>query len=75
MPEIHKVWGAVVMVIDIVMLAGLFMVNPNEGRVLQLFGKYVGTAKDGRFTLGKSILCQDDEFPCACATSRPIVSK
>jgi len=23
----------------------LFMVNPNEGRVLQLFGKYVGTAR------------------------------
>ena len=26
-------------------LIGLFVVNPNEGRVLQLFGKYVGTAK------------------------------
>lgn len=26
-------------------LTGLFMVNPNEGRVLQLFGKYAGTAK------------------------------
>ncbi len=25
--------------------AGLFIVNPNEGRVLQLFGKYVGTVK------------------------------
>ncbi|MGD9903413.1 MAG: SPFH domain-containing protein [Vicinamibacterales bacterium] len=25
--------------------AGLFMVNPNEGRVLQLFGEYVGTAR------------------------------
>ncbi|MBV1908813.1 MAG: SPFH domain-containing protein [Kangiellaceae bacterium] len=24
---------------------GLFMVNPNEGRVLQLFGKYIGTVK------------------------------
>jgi len=46
MPEIHKVWGAVVMVIDIAMLAGLFMVNPNEGRVLQLFGKYVGTVRE-----------------------------
>jgi uncharacterized protein (DUF1330 family) len=44
-PEVHKVWGAVVMIIDFVLLAGLFMVNPNEGRVLQLFGKYVGTAK------------------------------
>jgi regulator of protease activity HflC (stomatin/prohibitin superfamily) len=25
--------------------AGLFLVNPNEGRVLQLFGSYVGTAR------------------------------
>ncbi len=27
------------------LLAGLFIVNPNEGKVLQLFGKYVGTAR------------------------------
>jgi regulator of protease activity HflC (stomatin/prohibitin superfamily) len=27
-------------------LAGLFMVNPNEARVLQLFGDYVGTVKE-----------------------------
>jgi regulator of protease activity HflC (stomatin/prohibitin superfamily) len=27
------------------LLAGLFMVNPNEGRVLQLFGAYRGTVK------------------------------
>jgi len=26
--------------------AGLFMVNPNEGKVLQLFGRYAGTAKE-----------------------------
>ena len=30
---------------SIVLLAGLFVVNPNEGRVLQLFGSYVGTVK------------------------------
>ena len=29
-----------------VLLAGLFVVNPNEGRVLQFFGRYVGTARD-----------------------------
>jgi len=28
------------------LLIGLFIVNPNEGRVLQLFGRYVGTVKD-----------------------------
>jgi hypothetical protein len=27
------------------LLIGLFVVNPNEGKVLQLFGHYVGTAK------------------------------
>jgi regulator of protease activity HflC (stomatin/prohibitin superfamily) len=30
--------------LDAFLFAGLFMVNPNEGRVLQLFGDYVGTA-------------------------------
>jgi regulator of protease activity HflC (stomatin/prohibitin superfamily) len=33
------------LVLDGFLLAGLFIVNPNEGRVLQLFGDYVGTAK------------------------------
>jgi hypothetical protein len=28
------------------LLAGFFMVNPNEGRVLQLFGDYRGTVKE-----------------------------
>jgi len=32
-------------VVGFVGLLGLFMVNPNEGRVMQLFGKYVGTVK------------------------------
>ncbi len=30
---------------DLLLFAGLFVVNPNEGRVIQLFGKYVGTVK------------------------------
>ena len=32
-------------VIALVCLCGLFVVNPNEGRVVQLFGDYVGTEK------------------------------
>jgi regulator of protease activity HflC (stomatin/prohibitin superfamily) len=32
--------------VTVVLLAGLFMVNPNEGRVLQLFGDYRGTVKE-----------------------------
>jgi regulator of protease activity HflC (stomatin/prohibitin superfamily) len=30
----------------IFLMLGTFVVNPNEGRVLQFFGRYVGTAKD-----------------------------
>jgi len=44
-PETLKPIGAVTMVISFFLLGGLFFVNPNEGRVLQLFGKYIGTAK------------------------------
>ena len=38
--------GAVVMLALIVMLFGFFMVAPNEGVVLQLFGDYKGTARE-----------------------------
>jgi regulator of protease activity HflC (stomatin/prohibitin superfamily) len=38
-------WSVGGLVLDGFLLAGLFIVNPNEGRVLQLFGDYVGTAK------------------------------
>jgi regulator of protease activity HflC (stomatin/prohibitin superfamily) len=33
----------------IVGFAGLFVVNPNEGKVLQLFGEYVGTVREAGF--------------------------
>ena len=39
------VGGVVALVADLVLIAGVFMVNPNEAKVLQLFGRYVGTAK------------------------------
>lgn len=35
----------VLIAFDVFFITGLFMVNPNEGQVLQLFGKYIGTAK------------------------------
>ncbi len=38
--------GVLMIPVIIVMMAGLFMVNPNESKVLQLFGKYVGTVSD-----------------------------
>jgi regulator of protease activity HflC (stomatin/prohibitin superfamily) len=33
-------------ILECFLLAGLFVVNPNEGRVMQLFGAYVGTVKN-----------------------------
>src|SRR5688572_25788072 len=38
------VWALGVL-LSLLLLIGLFMVNPNEGKVLQLFGRYIGTAK------------------------------
>jgi len=38
--------GMLVVIVSAVGLGGLFTVAPNEGRVLQLFGAYRGTAKD-----------------------------
>jgi len=37
--------GVLLIVSAVILLGGLFVVNPNEGRVLTLFGKYVGTVK------------------------------
>ncbi len=44
----HAVWiisALVALALQMVLAAGLFVVNPNEAKVLQLFGKYVGTAR------------------------------
>ena len=37
--------SSIALVLALFLLGGLFMVNPNEGRVLQLFGDYAGTAR------------------------------
>ncbi len=41
-----KIASPIVLVIDIFLMAGLFTVSPNQGRVLQLFGAYKGTARE-----------------------------
>jgi regulator of protease activity HflC (stomatin/prohibitin superfamily) len=38
-----KILSLLVAILAIICLAGFYMVAPNEGRVLQLFGQYVGT--------------------------------
>ena len=43
-PEI--VAAALLIALLVFLATGLFMVNPNEGKVLQLFGEYKGTAKE-----------------------------
>ena len=71
-------WGSPAMAVaaGIVALAvifaacGLFVVNPNEGRVLQLFGDYRGTVKDAGPALGQPLLHQAARSRCASATSR-----
>jgi regulator of protease activity HflC (stomatin/prohibitin superfamily) len=37
--------SALGLLLTVLLSAGLFVVNPNEGRVLQLFGDYVGTVR------------------------------
>lgn len=39
------VLGSILALIDLLALAGLFVVNPNEAKILQLFGHYVGTVR------------------------------
>jgi regulator of protease activity HflC (stomatin/prohibitin superfamily) len=36
---------SIVWLLDLFLLFGLFIVNPNQGKVLQLFGDYIGTSK------------------------------
>jgi regulator of protease activity HflC (stomatin/prohibitin superfamily) len=39
------VGGLVVMVLSAILMAGVFVVNPNEAKVLQFFGAYIGSTK------------------------------
>ena len=45
-PPVIKIIAAVWVLVNVFLLAGLFFINPNEARVLQLFGKYTGSAKE-----------------------------
>jgi regulator of protease activity HflC (stomatin/prohibitin superfamily) len=49
----HQRWMAaglgLVWLADLISLGGLFVVNPNEAKVVQLFGNYVGTVKEPGF--------------------------
>ena len=45
LPVLIKIVAGILLIVWVFLLGGLFFVNPNEARVLQLFGKYIGTAK------------------------------
>ena len=44
--NVHPLVGILCFVGAVFGLAGLFLVHPNQAKVLQLFGRYVGTAKE-----------------------------
>src|SRR5262245_30772368 len=45
-PSVSAIIGwIVVLIASVLLLAGLFVVNPNEAKVLQFFGRYAGTVK------------------------------
>lgn len=46
LPPLMKVIAALAGVLVLIGWFGFFMVNPNEGKVLQLFGAYAGTCRD-----------------------------
>jgi SPFH domain / Band 7 family len=43
---VHGIVGGLLLLVGSLVLAGLFTVQPNEGKVLTLFGKYVGTVRE-----------------------------
>ena len=45
-PGAHVIGAVASLFIEAFMLKGFFQVAPNEGQVLQLFGKYAGTARE-----------------------------
>ena len=48
--------SVLVLVVSLFCLGGLFIVNPNEAKVLVLFGKYVGTVKQDGFFFANPFL-------------------
>ncbi len=68
--------GALLVVLGVFILAGLYTIQPNQAAVLSLFGKYVGTVKDNgarsRTTAcaGTTPFSPSAGSASACATSR-----
>jgi regulator of protease activity HflC (stomatin/prohibitin superfamily) len=48
-PGLTGGFAAVVIIVEVLIVSGLTVVNPNEARVIQFFGRYVGTLKVAGF--------------------------
>src|SRR5689334_750996 len=48
-PGLTGGFSAVVIIVEVLIVSGLTVVNPNEARVIQFFGRYVGTLKVAGF--------------------------
>ena len=64
------VTASVVMLLVAVCWFGFFLVHPNEAKVLQLFGKYVGTAHDSGLRWANPFYQPSRACPRACGTSK-----
>ena len=64
------IFWIVVFALDVLGWAGFFVVNPNEAKVLQLFGNYVGTVEGAGPALGQPVLQQAPHLAARSATSR-----
>jgi regulator of protease activity HflC (stomatin/prohibitin superfamily) len=51
-------WPAIPLTLNMFIYLGLFVVNPNESMVLNLFGKYTGTVKDNGFFYANPFLAK-----------------
>ena len=51
-----KLLGVALAILGLLMLGGYFTLQPNQARVLILFGAYKGTVREQRVSLGQSLL-------------------
>ena len=62
---VYVVLGVLLLVVTGFLLKGLMIINPNHSRVLNFFGKYVGTVKDNGLFFCKSFIFNDkDQSAC-----------
>ncbi len=71
----QAIGAAVAIVLLILILAGLFTVQPNQARVLTLFGKYDGLGQDAGTDGGPTRSSSRSRSRCGCGTSRPPSSR